>query len=332
MWPITEPTNTLNLIRYLIMWRVNSSLIVLPKDFPRILSKVLGLNIAERLPTREARDWQKALAAEEEKDKIVETLWPIETVILPYPGKLNYGPGEIILWELKLMGDSADHGLFLELILPAMEEISLTKDPRWHRSNWAWGNFDIYAIHVAKGNRWEPIASEGKLDLSYQPSTTQWAEGLPLESSKKTHFHKVIWDMPFDLGAMPDFRGNSYRSHNSTNIPKREVPTLRGIFEALLSRMASLLPGKYNTRDDVWALLDEKQQTEIRKGIRKARYVSRDQDIALKSSSKKITGRWIGTQSFVKSIPHSLLPYLDLASILHIGKQTHFGCGTFRLE
>lgn len=333
MWPITESTNPINLIRYLIMWRVNSSLVVLPKDFPRILSKVLGLNIAERLPTREARDWQEALAAEDEdKDEIVETLWPIEAVLLPYPGKLNYGPGEIILWELKLMGDSADHGLFLELILPAMEEISTTKDPRWHRHNWAWGNFDIYAIYVAKGDRWEPIASEGKLDLSYRPGTAQWAEGLSLEPSKRTRFHKVIWDMPFDLGAMPDFRGNSYRSHNSNNIPKQEVPTLRGLFEALLSRMASLLPGKGHTPEEVWNLLDEEQQTKIRKGIRKARHVSRNQDIALQSSSKKITGRWIGTQSFARPIPRSLLPCLNLASILHVGKQTHFGCGTFRLE
>ena len=42
-------------------------------------------------------------------------------------------------------------------------------------------------------------------------------------------------------------------------------------------------------------------------------------------------GRWIGSQSFMKISPH-LLPYLELASILHIGKHMHLGCGTFALE
>ena len=42
-------------------------------------------------------------------------------------------------------------------------------------------------------------------------------------------------------------------------------------------------------------------------------------------------GQWRGTQVFA-SIPALCFPSLQLASILHVGRQTHFGCGTFVLS
>ena len=139
--------NSVNLIRYLFVLRVNSSLVRLPPYLSVELSTVLGEIIAERLPTSKGRLWRKFLA---EWDKhhgeasysgrkspkdIPEVSWPIESVIFVYPDKTTYGQGELILWELKLIGESADHGFFLEVILPAIEEASYTSDPRWHRPN-----------------------------------------------------------------------------------------------------------------------------------------------------------------------------------------------------
>ena len=60
---ISSLANSIHLIRYLLVWRVNHSLIRLPSWLPVELSFVLGNIIAERLPTNQARPWRKALEA-----------------------------------------------------------------------------------------------------------------------------------------------------------------------------------------------------------------------------------------------------------------------------
>ncbi len=55
MWSLSKP---INLIRYLIVWRANSHLSRLPRDFSSELSQVLGSIVAERLPTSEAAPWR----------------------------------------------------------------------------------------------------------------------------------------------------------------------------------------------------------------------------------------------------------------------------------
>ena len=84
MWPFISP---INLIRYLFVWRVNGSLVWLPKCLSAELSLVLGTMIANRLPTREAHHWRKTLAPWGERgtvrDKlktVPEVSWPIEAV------------------------------------------------------------------------------------------------------------------------------------------------------------------------------------------------------------------------------------------------------------
>lgn len=328
MWPFTKP---ISLIRYLVVWRVNSSLAVLPRHFSPVLSKVLGTMIAQRLPTREANAWREAL--DDEND---DPAWPIEAVLFPYGDKMNYGRGEPILWELKLMGASADHGLFLELILPAMEEAASTTDSRWHRHNWLWGNFDIQAIYAARGQRWEPLVTDGHLSLDYRPTPAQWAEGLTFGQDTTDRFHTLTWVTPFTLGQMADALDSSYRSEASIEIPVREVPTIPGILDAMMTRIINIVPTTKYAIEDVQALLDltlaSEEQTALREGLRKARRISRHQTIRLESAQKGEPGRWIGTQRFRWPIPQALAPYMQLASILHVGEETHFGCGTFRLS
>ncbi len=332
MWPFISP---INLIRYLFVWRVNGSLAWLPRYPSADISLVLGTIIADRLSTSEARPWRKALALwhEYNKDKrkariIPETIWPIEAVLFAYPGKLAYGRGEAILWELKLIGESADHGLFLEIILPAIEEAATTTDPRWRRQNSLWGRFDIHSVYAARGATWEPIVQEGKLDLRYRPTPAQWAEGLTFDVRPGHVFDRLTWLTPFDLSSTHGDKRKA-RTFRQKEIPTGEVPTLQRILESLITRMSLFLPGKRNTPDDVWNSLSTEERASLQAALEQASHIPiHHYDIS--PAPKNWPGRWIGTQTF-PSIPSPIIPYLELASILHIGRQTHLGCGTFTI-
>jgi hypothetical protein len=319
-------------------------LVRLPRCLSIELSLVLGTIIANRLPTRQARPWRKALAPWDEyggisligKKKpatVPEVSWPIEVVLFAYPGKIAYGQGELILWELKLMGQSADHGLFLEVILPALEEAGSISDPQWQRQNNLWGRFDIHAVYVARGSQWEPVVSNGRLDLNYRATPVQWAEGLTFDSRSERIFDRLTWLTPFDLIGDDANAGSrqspSTRSRQRTRkkIAPHQVPTLQSILESLIARMSLLLPGKYHAPNDVWDTLSAEEQSSLRAVMEQASLVP-TRHTSLRPAPQRWPGRWIGTQTFA-SIPHPIMPYLELASILHIGKQTHFGCGTF---
>jgi len=327
MWPIIEP---IHLIRYLVVWKVNRTMARLPRCLSVELSRALGTLIAERLPTREAQPWRKALTkwegygddAQKKNVPVPQASWPIETVLFVYPGKQVYGQGELILWELELVGSSADHGLFLEVILPAMEQASATSDPRWNRpaQRSLWGRFDIQAIYAARGPRWEPVASEGKLDLRYRATPTQWAEGLTFAPASERTLDRLTWLTPFDL---PDPSG----SPDPNGV---YAPTLPHLLAALAERMSLFIPGKRRAPADVWNVLSDQDQAALRSAIEQAAgFPLRRQEI--KRAPKGWPGRWIGAQTFL-FIPDSLVPYLELASILRLGRQTHFGCGTFVID
>jgi hypothetical protein len=318
--------NSINLNRYLIVWKVNRSLVRLPPFLSVELSLVLGSLIAGRLPTQEARPWRKAMAKwadyvqavfeDSKRDvPVPEAEWPIEAVLSVYPGKSVYGQGETILWELKLIGNSADHNLFLEVILPAMEDASTTNIHHWNRPNSLWGRFDVHAVYAAHGSRWEPVVQAGKLDLNYHPTPTQWADGLELDPIPDRTLDTIAWLTPFDL--------------DLANAKQNKAPTLQQIIEALAVRLGKFIPGKPHTTADVWSTLSEADQAALQAAIAQAaEFPVRKEKI--ERAPKNWPGRWIGSQTFL-FIPDSLVPYLELASILHLGKQTHFGCGTFTL-
>ena len=350
MWTITEP---LHLIRYLLVWKVNRKMVRLPHCLPVDLSRVLGTLIAERLPTREAQPWRKALSKwegydnrdaraprsrdghkprpepgqREKNSPVPQASWPIETVLFAYPGKHIYGQGEHILWELKMVGASADHGLFLEVILPAMEEASTTTDPRWAHPNSLWGGFDIQAIYAARGRHWEPVASDGKLDLRQRVRPNQWAEGLTFTSDAERVLDQLSWPTGFDLAPR---HGDAGAAKAGTAHGAKRAPDLAQILEALAARLMAFVPGKHLATADMGQFLSPDDQTQLRGAIEQAAEfpVIRQQ---IEPVPRGWPGQWGGSQKFLV-IPDPIVPYLELASILHIGRQTHFGCGTFILK
>ncbi len=336
MWTFLKP---LNLIRYLIVLRVNSSLVRMPHYPATECSLVLGSMIANRLPSREAKPWQKSLAAWDEyggisivgrkKPKHVPNAsWPIETVLFFYPGKRSYSSGELIFWELKLMGECADHGIFLETILPALEETGFASDTPWVSANTLWGHYDIHAVYAARGERWEPIVQEGKLDLQYKPTPHQWASNLELEPSLKFDSLNLEWITPFDLRENLPANRNKY--HKRKKPCKNEMPTLQRILNALLERTSQLLPAKHAVSADIWEAIGEDEQFQLTDLLEQASHTS-IRNYHFTHPPKEWPERWIGHERLTH-VPQAAIPYLQLASILHIGGQTHLGCGTFRVE
>jgi hypothetical protein len=267
--------------------------------------------------------------------------WPIETVIWAYPGKRGYGQGEPILWELKLLGNDADHGVFLELILPAMETAATTSDERWRRQRALWGRFDIQSVYVGRGPRWEPIVQDRRLDLGYRVTPAQWADGLTLDEPSKQRQRRLAWLTPFELDAqeptldpLPE-KGEDEDEAAAAGLPALRIPrpstrtpapTLRVILDVLMARLAPLAtPGaKRATAEQAWALLTPEEQVAVWLDCEEGRLAK----VNLERSDKDAPGHWIGEQTFTK-IPPRLAPYLELAAALHIGQHTHFGCGTF---
>lgn len=323
----------LNLIRYLFILNVNSSLVWLPK-WPSIeLSLVLGNTIADQLPTTQARPWKKALAAcniygtklrSEKKggENIPESPWPIDAILFWYPVKRTYGQNEQILWELKLVGQCADHGLFLEVILPAIENIGKVPNSRWHYTNCLWGHFDIQSVYTAKGTQWKPLVKNGRLDLRYKVNPSQWSQGLKFDIASSNAIDRLTWLTPFELKKC----GINNRQLKKNSPPK--VPSLICIMEEIVQRISSIILGKHATRDDFLDILESDVLLSWREAMEQASHIPLlRHDIA--RAPFAMPGQWIGSQTFATFMPTSIIPYLELGSIFHIGKYTHYGCGNF---
>ena len=305
--------------------------------FPPIeFSLVLGTIIAESLPTVQARPWHKSLEPWKPyggisllKNKSLkrppQATWPVESVLFSYPGKRVYGEGELIFLELKLMGDAADHAFFLEVILPALEKSSHIIDRSWQRSDSLWGKFDIQNIYVARGPNWDALVDDCTLNLKYVPTPYQWCEGLILEPGASHVFQNITWVTPFDFQGID----NDSPPHRYKTIPPDHVPSLKDILLSFLVRMNSLSTGKDDERIRFWDILSKGAGTSFDQVIEPTMDVPIIHE-SFYPVSESQPGCWIGKQSF-GPIPDTILPYLALASIFHIGAHTHFGCGTFIL-
>jgi hypothetical protein len=339
MWTITPP---FKLLRYLIVLRVNSNLVRLAYCPTGDFSRVLGEIIASRLSTQEARVWHKALKVwhgytktdegtdespagqglnSEQKVEIPDVYWPIDAVLHIYPGKQIYGQDELILCEIKLFEESADHNLFLEILLPALEAASMTDTERWTQNYALWGRFEIESVFVAEGLRWQPFVQQGQIDLTVRPTNMQWSQDLPFKLNEKQQLHKLTWQTPFEFAEEPTQTGRqSPGAAKKSKASALSAPSLVGILNACASRIESYFPG--------WLGCNQRPAwQEVLEIASRAALVGAN----LEAPPRRWPGYAIGTQTFSKIAPVAV-PYLVLGSLLHVGRYTHLGCGAFFLE
>lgn len=347
---------SLNLMRYLIVLRPRQKLVQLPACLASDLSAVLGTTIAAQLPTREAYAWEQTRAlwtahyrpqphvgANPFQENPLLTVppapWPIDAVFFNYQTKRTYGQDEPIVWELKLFGAAADHGFFLEHILAALEataeQLPVGIKPE---SRGLWGQYRISAVYAARGPRWEPLVEAGKLNLDYYPTALQWREGLAWFSpGDRAPAHRMlVWVTPFDFGPEPRIPAPPQKKKKQrkrrANIAQRNLPTVEGLIHALMTRTAQVLLDKKATAEDAWALIPAVGQEQLWEALNQLQQRRQHEAAAMGPPPPGCFGQWIGKQKFAAHIPAVVIPYLQLASILHVGHHTHFGCGTFLLR
>lgn len=336
MWNIVQQ---IPMIRYLLVLRINSPIVQLPACLPSEISLVLGTMIAERQPVHLVRPWRKKLALWETRGDIStffgkhpsntpppDASWPIETVWFVYPRKQHYKSGEKILCELKMFGDAADHGFFLEVILPVLEAAGYKIDMPWNYSESLWGHFEIRAVYAARGMQWEPFVQDGRLDLKYRATGKQWYEGMDFDAEPNQSFQQMNWVTPFDMS----MHETEFVSEDEPENQEPPVPQLKTILKSTIERIGEILPGKTKTKEAFWKAFDKAEGKRLGEMIDQAAAIKvKDQNIV--RPPKTSPGQGIGRITFNAQIPGDLLPLLELASIVHIGRQTHLGCGTFYL-
>ncbi len=325
-----------NLLRYLIALRVSGPLVRLLDHPAAEFSLALGTAIADSLPTSDARPWRKALANWEDcfNDRSKrgpllgirgfqgppDVSWPIDAVFFFYPHKRHYGRGEPILWELKLLGDAADHAFFLEVILPALETLGREGVPGRQYVNCLWGHFDVDSVYVASGDRWDPLVREGRLDLAYRPAPDQWARGWEEKRRKSGGGRSLTWLSPVEL-----------QPGRSLYDPPADAPLPGHILEAFTHRLSALLFGRHYDIDAFWSMLDDGEALAFIAATREAADIGVIRD-DLEQIPRPWPGRWTGVQVFDRAVSGDLFGYLALASLVHIGRYPHFGCGTFIMD
>ncbi len=325
---------SIDILRYLIALRINRPLVMLPSSLTVELSYVLGTLITERLPTGQVKLWRKMQTAWEEANPLENRRkgtqksrwplrtpdldWPLELAWLPYPLKHSYGREELLLCELKLFGDSASHELFLELILPTLEVAGMQGDSRWKRPYCLWGGFGVQAVYTARGKQWEEVVMDGCLDFNYRPSPNQWAEGLTFGAELGLSATRLDWLFPYQPLEVKRRFGHPPRREG---LAKHNAPSLSELLLGLAARLDIVAPG--------W-LKGEERKTVLA-------------HLLTLAESSGMHNEWVeavpvhspgivwGRQEFDPIAP-ALLPYLELASILHIGGRTQYGCGTFLLS
>jgi hypothetical protein len=137
----------------------------------------------------------------------------------------------------------------------------------------------------------------------------------------RSGFHYLTWLTPFEFAQTQE-----KVLTGTTN------PTLRDLLDALMIRMTFFLPGRPDVQKfpEVLARIPSEEQKRIEWSLRQEESQPLIQQETLRASPKEWPGHKIGMQVF-QEIQSPLLPYLELASILHIGEHTHLGCGTFVL-
>lgn len=309
MWHINSE---ISLLRYLIALRINNSWVRLPDRAALTVefSQAIGDQLLNLLPLHQRRPWERILRPKNDPAFLQapepdEMRWPVETILHLYPHNARHGFGDYLFLEIKLLGEQTSHDFFITYILPALETLG-SKRQRGDRYA-LWGHYEISHIWVAHGRTWQPLVVASKLNTKLQPTTTQWAENLQTLPTNLPDYHQITW-------------------HTAYKFEHDKIPMLNDLLNELLSRVVSLLPNVANI-NDLWQKLTIDEQTDLMFALRESEKIPLRKHKITRDRKTKICSGW---QQFA-SIPVALLPYLELAAILHLGKDTHYGLGTFYL-
>jgi hypothetical protein len=317
MYPFAD---NLSLMRYLLVLKIRTALVLVNPNFSIELSVGLSSIVSQRMFGAQASTWKKKLAlfsstplqntSGNSDTSFPTSFWPVEVAFLACPAKIRYSREDLLLCELKLFGAVADHDFFLETILPALEQSSMESAPPIAWKSHLWGNFDLEAIFVGHADRWEAVVENGRLDFRVWPDATQWQKEAP-GAAPARRYKTLTWITPVCL-------------------PQAVVaPQMVGIIEALFMRISQLTGKSYHTFRQYLANLAPAEIQTIQRivGVAEKARLQKQHELPL---TVNVPNAWQGIQHYQR-IPEALLPYLNLASILHVGNYTHFGCGTFYL-
>ena len=154
---------------------------------------------------------------------------------------------------------------------------------------------------------------------------SQWSLGIKFSNITSRALDRLTWLTPFALSAYEKTAPKTEKNKHP-----RQAPSLYGILEATSQRTAWIMLGNYATSDDFLKMIDPNARTAWQSAIKQASRIPLLRHDMTKVPSD-LPGQWLGFQVFATSIPDAIIPYLELASIIHIGKYTHYGCGTFVL-
>ncbi len=310
----------IQILRYLFVLRINCSLIETLKQPDQEILHYLAALIAENMGGSDGKAWKKAVRRLASVSVNAVPLagpppWPVDAVVLAENPGARLGLDEHFIFELNLLGDRIGHHFILEYLLPALEQAGYSRMEQQPKFG-LWGNYEIVGLFCAHGADWEPVIDEGQLSNDYFPKPDQWARDFMMNGAGKI-FTRLDWIRPLAPdAAMPE-----------------NGPDMPWLLAALERRMTALKLLNRGSATDMNALvkgIPAMKKARWQEAVDAAQAMPAPISILRPVEKKHPAKAVIGRQHF-SAIPPVVLPWLELASILHIGLHTHYGYGGFSL-
>uniref|UniRef100_UPI004057BEE8 hypothetical protein n=1 Tax=Candidatus Electrothrix sp. TaxID=2170559 RepID=UPI004057BEE8 len=313
----------IQILRYLFVLRINRSLIETLKQPDQEILHNLAALIAENMGGADGKAWKKAARrlANASVDVSLDAVplagpppWPIDAVLLAENPGTRLCLNELFFFELTVLSDRIGHHFILEYLLPALEQAGysrMEKQPKFG----LWGNYEIVGLFCAHGADWEPVIDEGQLSSDYFPKPDQWARDFMMNGTGKI-FTRLDWIRPLAPdAAMPE------------NGP--DMPWLLAALERRMTALKLLNKGSADM-DTLVQGIPGMEKASWQEAVDAAQAMPAPVSVLRPVEKEHPAKAVIGRQHF-SAIPPVVLPWLELASILHLGLHTHYGYGGFSL-
>ena len=312
------------ILRYLFVLRVNCSLIETLKQPEQEIVHLLAALIAENMGGADGKAWKKAARrlANGSVAVSVDTVplpgpppWPVDAVVLAENPGTRLGLDEHFLFELTLFGDRIGHHFILEYLLPALEQAGYSRMEGQAKFG-LWGNYEVVGLFCAHGADWEPVIDEGLLSSEYFPAPDQWARDFMMSGAGKM-FTRLDWIRPLAPdAAMPE------------NGP--DMPWLLAALERRMTALKLLNRGSATDMDALVQGIPGMEKTSWQQAVDAAQAMPAPVSV-LRPVEKKHPAKAVIGRQYFSAIPPVVLPWLELASLLHLGLHTNYGYGGFSL-